>query len=92
MPTERFYSIERVERRVAVLLCGTERVIVPLDQLPPHIDEGAVLGVEYDENGSPDWRSAKLDPAEKELWKREAEKLLAEAMAKQAHAQKRDAS
>ena len=86
MPAEHFYSVERVERRVAVLISGTDRVIVPLDQLPKNIEESGIIGVRLDEDGAPDWRSAQLDPAENELWRREAEKLLEEAMAKQANA------
>ncbi len=84
MQAERFYTIERIERRVAVLTCGTDRVIVPLDKLPKTIEEQGIIGVRFDRDGSPDWRSAILDPAERELWRREAEKLLAEAIAKQA--------
>ncbi len=86
MPAQHFYSVERVERRVAVLISGTDRVIVPLDQLPKNIEEGGIIGVRVDAEGAPDWRSAQPDPAETELWKREAEKLLEEAMAKQANA------
>ncbi len=90
MPEERFYSIERVERRVAVLVSGTDRVIVPLDQLPKTLREGGTIGVPLDSEGAPDWRNAQRDPAETELWRREAEKLLEEAMAKQADASNPD--
>ncbi len=83
MQAERFYTVERIERRVAVLVCGSDRVIVPLDQLPKSLEEGGILGVRIDADGSPDWRSTQLDPAEHELWKQEAGKLLAEAIAKE---------
>jgi hypothetical protein len=64
---EAFYSVDRLERAVAVLVADDG---VGLDvlrrSLPVKLRDGLVLRVRLDAAGQPDWSSATVDDAERE--------------------------
>jgi hypothetical protein len=68
-----FYSVDRLERAVAVLV-GDDGVGVDVLKrtLPVTVREGVVLRVRLDADGTPDWSSATIDDAERERRLREA--------------------
>lgn len=57
-----FYAVDRVDGDVAILVDdeGTIVVVAVLD-LPEGIDGDSVVGVDFDDEGVPDWSSAVLD-------------------------------
>ena len=62
-----FYSVDRLERAVAVLV-GDDGVGLDVlkRSLPVTVHEGLVLRVRLDAAGRPDWSSATIDDAERE--------------------------
>ncbi len=64
---EVFYSVDRLERAVAVLV-GDDGVGLDVlkKTLPVTLREGIVLRVRLDAEGRPDWSSATIDDAERE--------------------------
>jgi len=68
-----FYSVDRLERAVAVLV-GDDGVGLDVLKrtLPVTVREGVVLRVRLDADGTPDWSSATIDDAERERRLREA--------------------
>jgi hypothetical protein len=78
--TWRYFAVDRLEKRIAVLLAddGTP-YDMPVGGLPvKRLREGDVLKVEMSEDGSPDWTSATRDSEEKKRRGAEAEKILNE--------------
>ena len=64
---EAFYSVDRLERAVAVLVGGDGVGFDVLKRsLPVRVHEGLVLRVRLDAAGQPDWSSATIDDAERE--------------------------
>ena len=70
---EAFYSVDRLERAVAVLV-GDDGVGLDVlkKALPVSVREGLVLRVRLDAAGHPDWSSATIDDAERERRLQEA--------------------
>ena len=70
---EAFYSVDRLERAVAVLV-GDDGVGLDVlkKTLPVTLREGIVLRVRLDAEGRPDWSSATIDDAERERRLQEA--------------------
>ena len=68
-----FYSVDRLERAVAVLV-GDDGVALDVlkKTLPVKVREGVVLRVPLDADGKPDWSSATVDDAERERRLQEA--------------------
>ena len=68
-----FYSVDRLERAIAVLV-GDDGVGLDVLKrtLPVTVREGVVLRVRLDPDGTPDWSSATIDDAERERRLREA--------------------
>jgi len=68
-----FYSVDRLERAIAVLV-GDDGVGLDVLKrtLPVTVREGVVLRVRLDADGTPDWSSATIDDAERERRLREA--------------------
>jgi DUF3006 family protein len=64
---ETFYSVDRLEPAVAVLV-GDDGVGLDVlkKTLPVKVREGVVLRVRLDVDGTPDWSSATVDDAERE--------------------------
>ncbi len=64
---EAFYSVDRLERAVAVLV-GDDGVGLDVlkKTIPVKVREGVVLRVRLDAEGKPDWSSAAIDDAERE--------------------------
>ncbi len=73
---EAFYSVDRLERAVAVLV-GDDGVGLDVlkKTLPVKVREGVVLRVRLDA-GNPDWSSATIDDAERERRLQEARERL----------------
>src|SRR5947208_3573827 len=74
---EAFYSVDRLERAVAVLV-GDDGVGLDVlkKTLPVKVREGVVLRVRLDAAGNPDWSSATIDDAERERRLQEARERL----------------
>ena len=70
---EAFYSVDRLERTVAVLV-GDDGVGLDVlkRSLPVKVHEGLVLRVRLDAAGQPDWSSATIDDAERERRQQQA--------------------
>jgi hypothetical protein len=70
---ETFFSVDRLERAVAVLV-GDDGVGLDVLKrtLPVTVREGVVLRVRLDADGKPDWSSATIDDAERERRLQEA--------------------
>src|SRR2546428_13480585 len=70
---EVFYSVDRLERAVAVLV-GDDGVGLDVlkKTLPVKVREGVVLRVRLDADGKPDWSSATIDDAERDRRLQEA--------------------
>jgi Protein of unknown function (DUF3006) len=70
---EAFYSVDRLERAVAVLV-GDDGVGLDVlkKTLPVKVREGLVLRVRLDAHGKPDWSSAAIDDAERDRRLQEA--------------------
>jgi hypothetical protein len=68
-----FYSVDRLERAVAVLV-GDDGVGLDVlkKSLPVKVHEGIVLRVQLGGDGKPDWSSATIDDAERERRLQEA--------------------
>ena len=70
---EVFYSVDRLERAVAVLVGGDGVGLDVLKKtLPVKVREGVVLRVRLDADARPDWSSAVVDDAERERRLQEA--------------------
>ena len=70
---EAFFSVDRLERAVAVLVGDDGAGLDVLKQtLPVKVREGVVLRVRLDAAGNPDWSSATIDDAERERRLQEA--------------------
>ena len=68
-----FYSVDRLERAVAVLVGDDGVGLDVLKQtLPVSVREGVVLRVRLRVDGKPDWSSAAIDDAERERRLQEA--------------------
>jgi hypothetical protein len=79
MPVEKFFAVDRVERKHAVLISDSgEQYSVPLTELPRAVGEGAVLRVPVSPTGQPDWPGARVDEVETTRRRAEAEELLRE--------------
>ena len=64
MRTE-FFAIDRIEGNTAVVLGDDGRDhAVPIGALPHTSQEGSVLRVRLDEQGHPDWNTARVDEQE----------------------------
>src|SRR5207247_561051 len=74
---EAFYSVDRLERAVAVLV-GDDGVGLDVlkKTLPVKVRAGVVLRVRLDAAGNPDWSSAAIDDAERERRLQEARECL----------------
>ncbi len=72
-----FYTVDRMEGRIVVLV-GDDGVAldVPEETLPVRVREGVVLRVRLGADGTPDWSSATIDPAERERRLKEARDTL----------------
>jgi hypothetical protein len=72
-----FYTVDRMEGDIAVLV-GDDGVEldVPEKTLPVKVREGVVLRVRLAADGTPDWSSATLDPAERERRLKQARETL----------------
>ena len=68
-----FYSVDRLERAVAVLV-GDDGVALDVltKRLPVKVREGLVLRVRLEADGKPDWSSATVDDVERERRLQEA--------------------
>jgi hypothetical protein len=62
------YTVDRLEARVAILIDDDGRELeIPRRRLPKNARrEGAVLRVELDGSGEPDWATAAVDAEEEE--------------------------
>ncbi len=79
MLTERFYAVDSIGDKAAILVGDSgDTITVALRDLPAGIREGTVLRVPRDAQVGPDWRSAQIDDAETERRRREAEETLKE--------------
>jgi len=79
MPTEKFYAVDRLDRRRAVLVGDSgDEVTVARTDLPAAVKEGTVLRVPLDREGDLDWPAARIDVEESESRRREAERLIRE--------------
>ncbi len=60
-----FFAIDRIEGNTAVVQGedGKDRA-VPIGALPPTSQEGSVLRVDLDDQGHPDWNTARVDEQE----------------------------
>jgi hypothetical protein len=77
MPREKFYAVDSIKKKHAVLVGDAgDSATVELEELPRGLTEGTVLRVPLDEHGAPDWATARRDEAETERRLREAEDLL----------------
>ena len=64
MRTE-FFAIDRIEGDTAVVQGDDEKDhAVPFGALPPTSQEGSVLRVHVDDQGHPDWNTARVDEQE----------------------------
>jgi hypothetical protein len=61
-----FFAVDRLPGGSAILI-GDDRLThqVPRADLPPTLEEGSVLAVPLNADGSPRWSGARLDPAER---------------------------
>lgn len=76
MNTERYYAVDQLKRRWAVVIDDEGRTQqVSRGQLPSRLTEGDVLRVPLEE-GHPDWGAARVDPEETERRRREAQRLI----------------
>ncbi|MBI2072103.1 MAG: DUF3006 domain-containing protein [Gemmatimonadetes bacterium] len=74
MPTERLYTVDRIEGASAVLVDDAgATATVPNRALPAGAAEGTVLRVPVKANGQPAWEAARVDPAETARRRAEAE-------------------
>ncbi len=72
-----FYTVDRIEAAVAVLVGDDGAAIdVPEEALPVKVREGVVLRVRLAADGTPDWSSAVVDPAERERRLQQARETL----------------
>ena len=76
MPTLHDFSVDRLHESDAVLVDDHGRALtVPRGQLPQGIAERAVIRVEVDAAGTPNWGTAQLDPDEAKKHKRDSDEL-----------------
>lgn len=79
MPARKYYAVDRIKKKRAVLVDDTgDTVEVPVAELPADLREGVVLQVPLGADGSPDWPTAQVDAVETARRLAEAERLLDE--------------
>jgi hypothetical protein len=79
MSTDQHYAVDRIRHRTALLVDDQERqILVPTSRLPRELAEGQVLLVPVDEAGTADWGRARIDEAEGQRRKAEAEDTIEE--------------
>ena len=67
MPHERYYAVERIEGTTAILVDDDgHSASVPLDRLPPEVEQGIVLRVTFVAENVPNFSRATLDVVETE--------------------------
>ncbi len=77
MATEKFYAVDRMERKYVVLIGDAgDEVTVARAELPARLKEGMVLRVPVGEQGDLDWPAARMDQDETERRRREAERII----------------
>lgn len=65
MPTKRYFEVDRIRGRVALLLDDDRhQIAVPLHRLPSDTRGGDLLAVPMDQTGTPMWSGSELDPEE----------------------------
>jgi len=76
MATLHDFSVDRLHESDAVLVDDHGRAFtVPRDQLPQGIAERAVIRVDLDAAGNPNWATAEIDPDEAKKHKRDSDEL-----------------
>jgi hypothetical protein len=79
MSTDQHYAVDRIRHRTALLVDDQERqILVPTSRLPRELAEGQVLLVPVDEAGTADWGRARIDEAEGQRRRAEAEETIEE--------------
>ncbi|UCF41026.1 MAG: DUF3006 family protein [Gemmatimonadota bacterium] len=79
MSTEQHYAVDRIRHRTALLVDDEQRqTLVPTSRLPRDLAEGQVLLVPVDEAGTADWGRARIDEAEGERRRVQAEQAIEE--------------
>lgn len=79
MSTDQHYAVDRIRHRTALLVDDQERqILVPTSRLPRELAEGQVLLVPVDEAGTADWGRARIDEAEAQRRKAQAEETIEE--------------
>jgi hypothetical protein len=79
MSTDQHYAVDRIRHRTALLVDDQQRqILVPTSRLPRELAEGHVLLVPVDEAGTADWGRARIDEAEGQRRKAEAEETIEE--------------
>ena len=77
MSSTAFYTVDRIEGHIVVLVGDDGGALdVPERALPLRVREGVVLHVRLAADGSPDWSSATIDPAERERRSKQARETL----------------
>ncbi len=76
--TTRFYAVDRIEGKTAVLVADDGTTIDVARSKLPRVREGSVLRVRLGANGQPDWASAEVDKDEGERRLRRAGEMLDE--------------
>ena len=65
MPTKRYFEVDRIRGRVALLLGDDrQRIAVPMHRLPSNTQRGDLLAVPLDQTDTPMWSGAIADRAE----------------------------
>lgn len=79
MTTDQHYAVDRIRHRTALLVDDQERqILVPTSRLPRELAEGQVLLVPVNEAGTADWGRARIDEAEAQRRKAQAEETIEE--------------
>lgn len=79
MTTEQHYAVDRIRHRTALLVDDQQRqILVPTSRLPRELAEGQVLLVPVNEAGTADWGRARIDEAEAQRRKAQAEETIDE--------------
>ncbi len=77
MAPERHYIVDRIKGEQATLLNDEGHATsVALDLLPSGLEDGSVLHVTLDSDGTPDWSSAQIDQSETEERRRLSSQIL----------------
>jgi len=65
MSTNRYYAVDQLKGRVAVLIDEeNHQIAVPLNRLPKNTRQGSRLAVPLDPSGTPNWSDAVIAPAD----------------------------